>query len=936
MTGDITRDTFNRENGYTAVRAQQGRVMLDADHNELVDIQRDDVRGGRRDAIGRAGAPADDPGFGIVLDGGIPTLMAGRFLLEGARLRNTVALPLSGAQPFLPNAALPITAGEWLAYLEAWDEPVSAVEAPNIREVALGGPDTTFRERQVWQVRWLRLGSAGLETTCAAAATALDTLAAQFDGTLQPELDSSTITGPCIVSEAAEFRGPDHQTYRIEIHGGNIGVDGAVLPGPARFKWSRDNAAIIGSAINLVSAAPIILAVERLGPGGAEGFDRGVMIEISSTRQRLIGQPGVLARVEDVAGDALTLTLLGGATVGNLQSVLGQDGVVVRRWDSVDLANVDTTAAAVIEDGLQVRFGAGNYRSGDFWLLPLRTSVVPGRGTQIDWPSTGGVHEARSSQAPERHRVPLAILDFSAGSWSLVRDCRVLYPPLSTILSLSPAGGDGQHGAAGEWLPAPVMVRAMRGRLPAPNQTLRFTVTSGEGRLAVNSPASGPATAPTQDVVTDETGTAMAFWRLGSGPVQRPATITWEPSTSQRVEIATLGPDGQPGDPSLTFTAQVLHHRNLSVVGGNAQHGRPGERLEVALRVRIDEGSRPVNDAVVEFAVMNLVFEGQSLNQNTGGNLLASARFVSAETWSGGTAHHTVRTTTDQEGVAQMQWTLGTLTQLTTQRVEARLLDANNNAGTQRALFTAQLALADQTSWLPNVPWLAGVVGAANRQVQAAIDAIATRVEAISIGSPAFDPFVDLQWRSTTNTLSALGPQTVVALQSLAALSFRSDLVPEGRTSTTYPHGGIVVTAEIPDPQTGFLQVVRLDGNVRRATDSKRWEWTLASETRANLGDLLVPSDGAKRTNIGNLAALAVDGLLLVVRISVVPRWLPGGQEDDSTLSFESAFRILVGKGLVIDDYILEGAIRDSVAIEGKIMRGGVIRDGHIIGDFTR
>jgi hypothetical protein len=395
----------------------------------------------------------------------------------------------------------------------------------------------------------------------------------------------------------------------------------------------------------------------------------------------------------------------------------------------------------------------------------------------------------------------------------------------------------------------------------------------------------------------------------------------WEPATSQRVEIATLGTDGQPGEPSLAFTAQVLDHRNLSVVGGNAQHGRPGERLEVALRVRVDEGARPVSGAVVEFSVLNRVFSGQALDQNTGGNLLASARFVSGDVWPGGTAHHTVRTTSDAEGVAQVQWTLGALTDLTTQRVEARLLDANNNAGAQRALFTAQLAIADQTSWLPNVPWLAGVVGAANRHVQAAIDALANRVEAISIGSPAFDPFVDLRWRSTTNTLSALSPETVVGVQNLAALSFRSDLVPTGRsTSTTYPHGGIVVAAEIPDSRTGLLQVVRLNGNVRRATGGQRWEWTLASETRAALGNLVTRGD---------------DGLLLVVRIGVVPRWLPGGQQGDSTLSFESAFRILVGN-IVIDDFVLDGFIRNEVLIEDNIVRGGIVRGGRIIGNFNR
>lgn len=923
MTGDITRDTFDRENGFTSVRSQQGRVMLDADRNELTDILRDDTRRGRRDIVGRAGTPADDPGFGVVLVGGVPTLTAGRFLLEGARLHNAVDLPLSSAQPFLLDAELPDSDGEWLAYLEAWDEPLSAVEAPNIREIALGGADTTFRERQVWQVRWMRLGNAGAGTTCAAAATAIDALAAQFDGSLQPELDASGGTGACIVSEASEFRGLEHQTYRVEIHAGNIGVDGASLPGPVSFKWSRDNAAIIGSAVSLISASPVILAVDRLGPGGAEGFDRGVMIEVSSSRQRLSGLPGVLARVDDVVGDALTLSLLEGAVVSTLQTVLGQEGVVVRRWDSVNVVNIDTAAANNIEDGLQVNFSAGTYRSGDFWLMPLRTSVVPGRGTQIDWPSSGGVHEARTSQAPVKYRTPLATLDFSAGVWRVVHDCRTLYPPLGTVIALISAGGDGQHGASGQWLPAPIIARAMRGRLPAANQTLRFSVVNGGGVLASSDPntSPAPATASTLEVVTDDLGVAFVYWQLGNGPVERVAEVDWEPATFQRLEVATLGSDGLPGDPAIAYTAQVLDHRNLSVVGGNAQHGRPGERLEVALRVRVDEGSRPVSNAVVEFTVLNRVFEGTSLNQNTGGNLLASTRFVSGEAWPGGTAHHTVRTTTDQQGVAQVQWTLGTHLDLTTQRVQARLLDENALPGAQQALFTAQLALADQTAWLPNVPWLAGVVGAANRQVQAAIDAIATRVEEISQGSPAFDPFVGLQWRSTeNNAMSSLGPQTVVDLRRLAAISFRPDLIPQGRnTLAQYAHGGVVVTAEIPHSDTGLSQVVRLRGNVRAANDRSRWEWTLASEMRSALHRLVSRGD---------------EGLLLVVRLGVVPRWLPGGRQGDSSLASEMAFRILVSNSIVFDDFILAGDIRDHVVTEDNILNGGVIRGGRIIGNF--
>ena len=39
MKGDFTRDTFKKEKHYSGVRMQQGRVQVDADWNEQVDIQ---------------------------------------------------------------------------------------------------------------------------------------------------------------------------------------------------------------------------------------------------------------------------------------------------------------------------------------------------------------------------------------------------------------------------------------------------------------------------------------------------------------------------------------------------------------------------------------------------------------------------------------------------------------------------------------------------------------------------------------------------------------------------------------------------------------------------------------------------------------------------------------------------------------------------------
>jgi hypothetical protein len=86
MKSDITRLTFRRHHHYRDVRLQQGRVQLDADWNEQVDIQAHLDETTNIDVIGPVGAPFGDVGFGITLLGG-PTndfaLAPGHLYLDG-------------------------------------------------------------------------------------------------------------------------------------------------------------------------------------------------------------------------------------------------------------------------------------------------------------------------------------------------------------------------------------------------------------------------------------------------------------------------------------------------------------------------------------------------------------------------------------------------------------------------------------------------------------------------------------------------------------------------------------------------------------------------------------------------------------------------------------------------------------------------------------
>lgn len=85
MKGDFTRSTFRPEKHYRSVLMQQGRVQLDADWNEQIDIQQHLDGTTRIDAIGACGAPKDGGGFALAIapDASDLTLSPGRIYVGG-------------------------------------------------------------------------------------------------------------------------------------------------------------------------------------------------------------------------------------------------------------------------------------------------------------------------------------------------------------------------------------------------------------------------------------------------------------------------------------------------------------------------------------------------------------------------------------------------------------------------------------------------------------------------------------------------------------------------------------------------------------------------------------------------------------------------------------------------------------------------------------
>lgn len=431
MKGDFTRRTFRRGSHYRGVLMQQGRVQLDADWNEQLDIQLHHDETTARDAIGAHGGPQDEAGFAITDRNGaepracLPTelrLSRGRYYVDGILCENDVPVLLAN-QPDLPDMGLPEGDGRFVAYLDVWREHLTALERPELREVALGGPDTGTRTRTVWQVR-LQLAENPEATPAQVAPPWKPRGSRRSPGQLraraQPPEARPT---PSVVPPHAGYRRVENQLYRVEIHEGSAGSPSCV--------WSRDNGTV---AARLVGFSDSSITIAAPGRDEELGFSKGQWVEVTNLARTRQGMPGVLAQLGEVSGTELQIADWAGDSLGLFDS----PGGVVRRWDSPGAVPI-TGDWIELEDGVQVQFGPDAYhRTGDYWLIPARTAALsladldsdlPGN---VEWPrEKGGAPIFQPPDGIEHHTAAIALLDRVGGLWTRVYDCRALFAPLA-------------------------------------------------------------------------------------------------------------------------------------------------------------------------------------------------------------------------------------------------------------------------------------------------------------------------------------------------------------------------------------------------------------------------------------------------------------------------------------------------------------------------
>lgn len=417
MGADLSRVRFDALRDHSGVVMQQGRLLLDADWNELVAINDRRLRAAAADlgspgtvdgSRGVAVVPRTTPdAFRITSFGGSPVIGRGRMYVDGLLAENhgtgpagfdpLLACPVReddtpyDDQPYWPVPdALP-ESGTHLVYLDVWQRELTQVEAPDLVESAVA-VDTTARVQTAWQVRVHAPDTPDVDCSTpdedipgwpevtAPSAGRLTT------GTVPVPPDED----PCSLPPAGGFRGLENQTYRVEIHDGGAS-------GTATFSWSRDNGSVAVPVVEVVGASR--LRPSDLGRDAALGLRTDDWVEILDDHRELGGRPGEMRRIT-VHDDDGTVSF-SPALPADLPATTAEATarhLRIRRWDQSGqvksaagavLADLDAPGspgvvtvpgagtAVVLEHGVTVELDApgGVFRTGDHWIFSARTGT---------------------------------------------------------------------------------------------------------------------------------------------------------------------------------------------------------------------------------------------------------------------------------------------------------------------------------------------------------------------------------------------------------------------------------------------------------------------------------------------------------------------------------------------------------------------------------
>ena len=453
-TFDISRINYDKEKHYTSVRMQQGRVLTDDDWNEHARIKEENQRSSITEIIGPFGSP--DDGFKIEnlslnANTGLINfdILAGVLYLGGLRLqlekletyrsqKDWLQQPvdIDGTPSFNANERYD------LIYIESWQQPVSAVEDSSLFEVALGGPDTTTRLRNMRRVHiasdigfancsdaWHKLKSDWIDRKLGSINEEFElirdiTLKVTFSNTGLPE-------DLCTPSAAGGYLGAENQAIRVQLVDEN------------HFTWGFDNASPLYRVAVEADGTTITMLTEPKDQYHWPLSNQVVEIlqwsALLSNGEKVSEQMGHLTKVDasyDPDTGEFTLQEPVDPTFG-ADSQIPHEYFYLRVWNRGDDLGSDAdisftigTPVSLGHTGLQVTFEGTDRVAGDYWVIAARPET-PNR--VVPWELEQGL----APHGVRRFFAPLAVIRWSTENdevlGKVIHDCRKIFQPLTKL-----------------------------------------------------------------------------------------------------------------------------------------------------------------------------------------------------------------------------------------------------------------------------------------------------------------------------------------------------------------------------------------------------------------------------------------------------------------------------------------------------------------------
>lgn len=555
MKTEISRDSHQPEKHYSGVYQQQGRMLTDADWNELVDILKDRLDDALKDIVGSSkgsigGTPHHRALKAIKASSGAPlAIKSGYVYVDGVSAQ---AMPdpakYTGSPPpeifeydkqldFPSPPALP-TSGNYILYADVWERTVTQLMDVRLRDKGLHGADTCTRKQVMAQIKWCP-----------------ETIEPEKDEQKNPHrgdakatiklLQKSTQPDPCDpCAEKLEVESRvGNYLFRIEVHDVKGPAD---APTEITLKWSGENGAIQFPLLKDGQGNDIPPPAHFTAGGWAYEF-------FDETSERHLGVHHALAWLPVRSGLVNVYSQPAAAPKQNVRrwdgyctlQKSGSSWSIGEQYDkdfkesSFASLNGSQLAIKLPAQEIVIKFGQAIV-AGDYWLAEVREAEhEPGAELITNALPCGIGHRYL-----KLGKVAGGVLQANPEA-----DRKYAFPPLTEMTRMFIAGGDGQEAMPGHMLPNPIRVGVANGEWPVTGAKVRFTLESGNGVLSLSgAPSFSPEALPL--VVAAVNGLAICYWKVGDGIAPH--------SKLQRVKAELLGTDGNPiAHPPLFFNANL-------------------------------------------------------------------------------------------------------------------------------------------------------------------------------------------------------------------------------------------------------------------------------------------------------------------------------------------------------------------------------------------